>query len=74
MTITAEDFCQGVCGVYHIYLYENGIVEAADLSFYAAEEENVMMAFRSRKCINFGSNWPSKLVSRKYLRLIISSV
>lgn len=49
MTITAEDCCKGVSGVYYIYLYENGIVEAADLSFYAAEEENVMMAFRRAK-------------------------
>lgn len=50
MTITVEDLsCQGVCGVYHIYLYENGIVEAADLRFYADEEENVIMAFKRAK-------------------------
>lgn len=50
MTITVEDLnCQGVSGVYHRYLYENGIVEAPDLRFYAAEEENVMTAFKGAK-------------------------
>lgn len=50
MTITIEDLsCNGVRGVYHIYLYENGIVEAADLRFHVAEEENVMMAFKRAK-------------------------
>lgn len=49
MTITAEGCCKGVSGVYHIYPYENGIVEAADLSFFATEEENVIMAFRRAK-------------------------